>query len=48
MLKVNDDGPRMDVVGGSGGRMLWRLVEAMPAHAPDTMDSVPGLHEIVK
>jgi hypothetical protein len=48
MLKVNDDGPRMDVGGESAGRMLWRLMEAMPAHAPATMDAAQGLRDTVK
>lgn len=48
MLKVNDDGPRMDVGGQGGGKLLWRLAEALPVNAPATMDGLEGLAEQVR
>jgi hypothetical protein len=48
MLKVNDDGPRMDVGGEPGGKLLWRMIEAVPAHAPMQLEEVEGLGEQVK
>ncbi|MCJ7544488.1 MAG: hypothetical protein MUP47_07995 [Phycisphaerae bacterium] len=42
-MKLGDDGPRMVVTGPRPGRLLWRLVGAEPAHAPQRLDDVPGL-----
>lgn len=37
LIKVGDDGPRMIVLGSDPGRLLWRLAEAVGAHAPDVL-----------
>jgi len=47
-MKEGDDGPRMVVVGPRAGRLLWRLVQAKPQHAPLTRDEVPGLVDKIK
>jgi len=36
-IKVNQDGPVMQVLGAKSGRLLWRLTKIVPAHVPDRM-----------
>lgn len=38
LVKVNQDAPRMVVSGPSEGMMLWRVAEAVPAYAPESVD----------
>jgi len=37
LVKVNEDGPRMEVVGPKPGMLLWRVVEAISAHVPEEL-----------
>ena len=37
LMKVNEEGPQMLVMGPAPGRLLWRPIEAVPAHAPTEM-----------
>jgi len=48
-MSVGDVGPRMYMMGSGElpGRVLWRLADASPAHAPLGVDTVPGLKEQV-
>ncbi|MDY6914632.1 MAG: hypothetical protein SVT52_09290 [Planctomycetota bacterium] len=34
-IGVGDDGPRMYALGKEAGRLLWRIVQAQPAHRPE-------------
>ncbi len=37
MVRVDEDGPRMEVRTERGGRLLWRLSETHPAHTPEQL-----------
>ncbi len=45
--EVPFQGRRMYVRGSAGGRLLWRVVEAAPAHAPKSLVDAEGLQEQV-
>jgi len=46
-IEVGKAGPRMYILGDKPGRLLWRLVEALPARSPMGMDEAPGLRQKV-
>ena len=35
LIKVGEDGPRMQVSGDRPGRLIWRLIDAEPGHDPE-------------
>lgn len=39
LVKVGEDGSRMNVRGPRAGKLLWRILEASVAHAPDKLDA---------
>ncbi len=45
LIRIGDDGQAMYVAGGDGGRLLWRLAGATPAHVPDAL--TPEIREQV-
>ena len=38
LVKVNEEGPRMEVAGARPGMLLWRVAEALPARSPESLD----------